>query len=794
MQIRIGYLPPIHKWTNFAQLNLCKTMISTIFWGLRMDNKMAKIWFLTLCLSFCHLVVLGQMKADSVLKTLRTEKGDTLKINRIHSFLENYGRENHSYYDSLTNLTRGLSAILNYPYGLAKSYYYKARLFKYNAILDSAIHYSNLSKKTFQKNGYYREAISQNTYLAHLKIKVQKLDEAKFLLDEVLAYAVGKKNKDMEISAKSVLASLYLSKSNYADYIKVQIELANYYEQVQNLNLLSLSYNNIGIGLKNIEDYDKALEYHLKALEIRKKLGFQGPIAQSYMNIGVTLNRKKKYDEAIQYLNEALKISETLKDGPSIISNVANLGISHQQKGEFEKANDYFSKALMLDKKYKMVGEFAPDFLNLASVQFEMKNFKQAGLFLDSAEKFALKYKKSKTLQQVYDLRLKLLATSESKPLGTDQLLKSIRIRDSLFGLDKTKIIQEAIGRFETEKKDKEIAQQKLELTNKNLLILEKEKAIEAQSFSLLLQKEATKKEAVLNNLLSIKNLNNQLELENQERKMKQQQTEAQAKTAQLALEKRNQELENKRLKDELFRRNSIIGGGVFLILLIGMGVNSVRLKKKLELQNAILDQRKRLSADLHDDVGATLSSISIYTEAIKNKLKNNEPERVMELVNKIGENARETISTLGDIVWNLNPINDNAERLFARMESTATLLLSAQNALLEFEVDPDLKDFDFSLEAKQNVYLIFKEIINNAAKYSQASLVKARIKKRGQQLEMHIADNGKGFDTSVISEGNGLRNIRLRSEGMKGTSSVSSNAQGTEILISLPLSALAKA
>lgn len=216
-------------------------------------------------------------------------------------------------------------------------------------------------------------------------------------------------------------------------------------------------------------------------------------------------------------------------------------------------------------------------------------------------------------------------------------------------------------------------------------------------------------------------------------------------------------------------------------------------LTREIETQLALEKTRREIATNLHDDVGSTLSSINIYTEAIKNKLKNNEPERVMELVNKIGENSRETISTLGDIVWNINPLNDTSEKLFNRMESMATLLLSAQNALLEFDLDPKLRDFDFSLEAKQNLYLIFKEIINNAAKYAKATLVKASIKKNGNQLEISIIDNGNGFDISQQSEGNGLKNIRLRSESLKGTVSISSGSSGTSTVIILPVLELAK-
>lgn len=216
-------------------------------------------------------------------------------------------------------------------------------------------------------------------------------------------------------------------------------------------------------------------------------------------------------------------------------------------------------------------------------------------------------------------------------------------------------------------------------------------------------------------------------------------------------------------------------------------------LTREIETQQALEKTRREIAINLHDDIGSTLSSINIYTEAIKNKLKNNEPEKVMELVNKIGENSRETISTLGDIVWNINPLNDTSERLFNRMESMATILLSAQNTFLEFELDPDLKDFDFSLEAKQNIYLLFKEIINNAAKYAEASVVKVVIQKTGIMLKMKISDNGKGFNMNEKSNGNGLGNMKQRAEIFHGSATISSSSAGTKTEIQIPLTSLLK-
>jgi len=183
------------------------------------------------------------------------------------------------------------------------------------------------------------------------------------------------------------------------------------------------------------------------------------------------------------------------------------------------------------------------------------------------------------------------------------------------------------------------------------------------------------------------------------------------------------------------------------------------------------------------------LSSISIYSEAIKNKLNQNEPQKVMELVNKIGDNARETISNLSDIVWSINPINDSGEKVFNRMESIASSVLSSKNIQLHFNCAQSLYAVDYTIEIKQNVFLIFKEAINNAAKYSKATTVKIDIKKNDKKLIMLIADDGIGFNSNTIERGNGLRNMQQRAKGLRGSLNLDSSTNGTSIELQFPLS-----
>lgn len=234
-----------------------------------------------------------------------------------------------------------------------------------------------------------------------------------------------------------------------------------------------------------------------------------------------------------------------------------------------------------------------------------------------------------------------------------------------------------------------------------------------------------------------------------------------------------------------------------FVLLVVGLisvlVQNYIQLKLQNEREemvkrNILVQERNRIIADLHDDVGATLSSISIYSEAIKNKLQAHDLDRAMDLILKIGENARDSISNLGDIVWNLNPVNDSTQRLLERMESTASVLCAARNTGLDFYADARLNGEDLSLETKQNLFFIFKEILNNALKYASASRIQVRLEKNKNELRFLVTDNGKGYDASVVAGGHGLANIRRRTTKLGGTCRMESNLAGTRTEIHIPI------
>jgi signal transduction histidine kinase len=151
-------------------------------------------------------------------------------------------------------------------------------------------------------------------------------------------------------------------------------------------------------------------------------------------------------------------------------------------------------------------------------------------------------------------------------------------------------------------------------------------------------------------------------------------------------------------------------------------------------------------------------------------------------------------ISEMNDIVWAINPRNDNMDTILQRMESFARPLLASQEIRFFFQYDESLKTVHLEMTKRKNFYLIFKEAINNAMKYSGCKNIWVDIKFEQQQLVLNVKDDGKGFDTqktrsAMTLSGNGLQNIRLRAKEMKGSCVVESvPGQGTTIHLRFPI------
>lgn len=211
------------------------------------------------------------------------------------------------------------------------------------------------------------------------------------------------------------------------------------------------------------------------------------------------------------------------------------------------------------------------------------------------------------------------------------------------------------------------------------------------------------------------------------------------------------------------------------------------KFEHQLERRQAIESTRAAIAGDLHDDIGATLSSINIYSKLAGDKLKK-DSGKAEPLIEKIRVTTQELMNNMSDAIWSIRPEDDTTEKLAFRLKLLMQEFL--EPAGIHYSFGNNLKtDEPLPMELRRNLYLIAKEAINNIAKYSNATAVEVQLVLDGDYLEMSIRDNGKGFDLQNHHVGNGLRNMSSRTKQAGGEIAVeSSPGAGTTIRASVPI------
>lgn len=198
---------------------------------------------------------------------------------------------------------------------------------------------------------------------------------------------------------------------------------------------------------------------------------------------------------------------------------------------------------------------------------------------------------------------------------------------------------------------------------------------------------------------------------------------------------------------------------------------------------------RTRIATDLHDDIGSSLSQIAILSEVVRQKVGGN---GASEPLNLIADTSREMVDSMSDIVWAINPNKDHLSDLVQRMRRFASDVLEASDIAYRFEAPESVRDIALGADVRREVYLMFKEAVNNLVKYSAASEAGIKIKIENGFLLVCVEDDGKGFDVETVASGfggNGLPNMRKRAANLSGKFEVaSSHGKGTRVQFSVPL------
>lgn len=221
--------------------------------------------------------------------------------------------------------------------------------------------------------------------------------------------------------------------------------------------------------------------------------------------------------------------------------------------------------------------------------------------------------------------------------------------------------------------------------------------------------------------------------------------------------------------------------GFILLVIAAILGViyaiHRFRIRQLLRLQEV----RNAISRDLHDDIGASLSNINILNALAQRHL--DDQTVVQQYLNKAGDDIQQISESLSDLVWNINPAHDHIDHLISHMKRYALDMLEGKNIEPELHFPSTELKLSLPMALRRDLYFIFKEAIHNLVKYSEATKATIQFDADDHQYQLDIRDNGKGFDSKVVSMGNGLKNMQQRAVRMKAVLHMKSEpGMGTSI------------
>lgn len=205
--------------------------------------------------------------------------------------------------------------------------------------------------------------------------------------------------------------------------------------------------------------------------------------------------------------------------------------------------------------------------------------------------------------------------------------------------------------------------------------------------------------------------------------------------------------------------------------LVLGTTIVRTAILRRRDL-NEDKKNRDRIASDLHDEVGSNLGSIALMSQRLqRNKLL---PIPVRDELSIIARTSLETADYLRDIIWYVNPQNDSMVNLVDRLKEIACIMLN--DISLNIIVEDEWNNTMFTLALRRNVYLMFKEVVHNILKHSNASEVVITFKRHRDEFIIVILDNGIGFDVNNVSNGNGLSNLHKRAQKNNVNLKITSN------------------
>ena len=580
-------------------------------------------------------------------------------------------------------------------------------------------------------------------------------------------------------------------------YSKQALKLS---EKTNNQKGIAQGFNDIGIIHYRIAQFDSSLVYYKKSLDIRKSNNDSLGIASLYNKMGIAHNQLFSLDSAIYYALESIKIYKSFNQDKLVAMNLNNVANLYKDSKQFEKALQTHQEVLKIRKQLKDSVGYVYSYNGLADIYSYLEKKDSSEFYYKKALPLAKKLKLNNELSVIYNN----LGTYYHNDGKSDEALslfkKSLAIREQIndvYGIVSSYI---NLANLNIDKRRYKIAEKQLHAA------LSKTKKINATEQLLFIYKGLISVKSNIYQPDSVKHYFTKFEYLNDsiynnkviakitdiETKYKTAEKEKQIAIQKEELLEKELAIKNRNLYTILLISALLILGIVFYAVHKKNQFKKKQLQKEIDLkdalatiktQNRLQEQRLRISRDLHDNIGSQLTFIISSIDNLK-FISKDANQKLKDKLSNISSFTSDTIHQLRDTIWAMNKSEITVEDLHTRILSfVEKAKLSSEN--INFEVNYDIdKNISFTSIVGMNIFRVIQEAINNALKYAEASEIEVHLKKKEDEFEVIVKDNGTGFDINTVDLGNGLSNMEKRMAEIDGKVQIKSELKkGTKII-----------
>ena len=515
------------------------------------------------------------------------------------------------------------------------------------------------------------------------------------------------------------LGLIYSNLGNQKEAINNYYQAIKLNKEIENVEGLIKNYNNLA-NYYSSDNKKLALNYYQKALSL---LPFENEGKKSAilnMNIGNLFSSKDfnryNYDSAVYYYLNSLKSFQSINDSFNISLLYHNLGYLNEKNGNLEASISNYKKSLNIKTSLGQKSQMADTYMGLGNVYLKQNRFKE------SLEQYEKSLELSESIGDS-NLKMHLYSNMVKAKMGIGAVeeasllfQKYNNLRDSLFDQDKMEEIKDLETRYETARKEEEIRAQRI--------------AIERENF----QKNLFLSLSILLVILMLSTIWFFIQKQKYLKQLK------------------NEEIANMRTEQELKELNAMMHGQE--------------------------EERNRIASDLHDRLGARLSSIKLLFQS----------SDIPAAADKVLQNINEAIKETREISHNLSTDLLSRFGLETALKDTIRTINEAE------KIKADLSIYGLqnrlSVDIERNIYHIILELINNTIKHAKANLINLQISQSENEINVFYEDDGVGFDVqNVADSGMGMRSIYARVNTINGAVYFNSKpGGGINVVLSIPV------